>query len=151
MKANEIIGQYIECFHETNLSLLKKKEELIEALKTLEGFHLNISSKDMKKIMNSFSENYAKKWFRKNHCAIIYVEEFRNYLLGNNTFECFYTEFVYYPVSESFTINRRKEIVSLILNQEFFLDACKEIKVHNSLADMYMIYLNMNKIINYDL
>lgn len=86
-----------------------------------------------------FFLNYAKKWFRKNQCAIIYVEEFKNYFLDNNTFECFYTEFIYYPVSEAFSINKRKETILLILNQEFFLDECKEIKVSNSLVDMYMI------------
>lgn len=150
MKAAEIISQHISSFHEINFGLLKKKEELMEALKTLEGFHLNISSEDIKKVINAFSENYAKKWFRKNQTAIIYVEEFRNYFLDNNTFECFYTEFVYYPISEAFTISKRKETVSLILNQEFFLNACKEIKVPNSLADMYIIYLNMDKLINHD-
>lgn len=54
MKANEIINQHISSFHKTNLGLLKKREELIEALKNLECFHLNISSEDIKKVMNAF-------------------------------------------------------------------------------------------------
>lgn len=66
MKATEIINQHISSFHEINFGLLKKKEELMEALRTLENFHLNISSEDIKKVMNAFSENYAKKWFQLN-------------------------------------------------------------------------------------
>lgn len=61
MKANEIINQHISSFHKTNLGLLKKREELIEALKNLECFHLNISSEDIKKVMNAFFFKLCEK------------------------------------------------------------------------------------------